>query len=101
MMIKIWFEILKEFMIENAKGFANTNDFFNKGVMKKLGLIIGILPNNIFIHQISHSLNIIKLTIDFYFKWNNVNDNFIMPLDLLVNGNEIRVYPTNIFNLLK
>ena len=23
---KIWFEILKEFMIENAKGFANTRD---------------------------------------------------------------------------
>ena len=27
---KIWFEILKEFMIENAKGFANTRDFFDK-----------------------------------------------------------------------
>jgi hypothetical protein len=26
----IWFEILKEFMVENAKGFANTRDFFNK-----------------------------------------------------------------------
>ena len=45
---KIWFEILKEFMTENAKGFANTNDFFKK-VMKKLAKIIGILLNNIFI----------------------------------------------------
>ena len=27
---KIWFEILKEFMVENAKGFADTNDFFKK-----------------------------------------------------------------------
>ena len=27
---KIWFEILKEFMTENAKGFANTRDFFDK-----------------------------------------------------------------------
>ena len=27
---KIWFEILKEFMVENAKGFANTRDFFDK-----------------------------------------------------------------------
>ena len=24
---EIWFEILKEFMVENAKGFANTRDF--------------------------------------------------------------------------
>ena len=30
------FEILKEFMIENAKGFANTRDFFNK-VNEKTG----------------------------------------------------------------
>ena len=29
---EIWFEILKEFMVENAKGFANTNDFFKKVV---------------------------------------------------------------------
>ena len=27
---KIWFEILREFMHENAKGFANTRDFFEK-----------------------------------------------------------------------
>ena len=27
---KIWFEILYEFMTENAKNFANTNDFFKK-----------------------------------------------------------------------
>ena len=33
----------------------------------------------------------------FFYKWNNVNDNFIMPLDLLVNGNEIRVIPSQYF----
>ena len=49
---KIWFEILKEFMTENAKGFANTNDFFKK-VNDKTGMITGISPSNIFIHQIS------------------------------------------------
>ena len=34
---KIWFEILKDFMVENAKGFANTRDFFNK-VEEKAGI---------------------------------------------------------------
>ena len=33
---KVWFEILKEFMEENAKGFADTMDFFNK-VSEKTG----------------------------------------------------------------
>ena len=33
----------------------------------------------------------------FNFRWNNVNDNFIMPIDLLVNGSEIRVFPSNKF----
>ena len=30
----------------------------------------------------------------FYYKWNNINDNFIMPIDLLVNGIEKRVIPS-------
>ena len=33
---KIWFQILKEFMVENAKGFASTVDFFDK-VKEKTG----------------------------------------------------------------
>ena len=27
---EVWFKILKEFMTENAKGFADTRDFFAK-----------------------------------------------------------------------
>ena len=33
----------------------------------------------------------------FYYRWNNVNDNFIMPMDLLVNGMEKRVFPNEQF----
>ena len=51
---KIWFEILKEFMVENAKGFVDTRDFLIK-LMKKLGKTIGILLNNIFIVQINQN----------------------------------------------
>ena len=35
-------------MVENAKGFANTNDFFDK-VKEKTNEIIGILLNSTFI----------------------------------------------------
>ncbi len=48
---KIWFEILKEFMVENAKEFCRyQEDFFDK-VAEKSGEIFGILLNNFFILQ--------------------------------------------------
>ena len=37
----------------------------------------------------------------FNYRWNNVNDNFIMPLDLLVNGSIKRVNPKNEFQSFK
>ena len=37
----------------------------------------------------------------FYYKWNNVNNNFIMPLDLLVNGEVVRVLPSPEYQSLK
>ena len=61
---EIWFQILYEFMTENAKGFANTNDFLKKYMIEQVR-IIGILLNNIFIHRNNLYLNIIKLKIDF------------------------------------
>ena len=33
----------------------------------------------------------------FYYRWNNINDNFVMPIDLLVNGLEKRVFPSQEF----
>ena len=40
---------------------------------------------------------------DFYYRWKNVRDNFIMPIDLLINGNETRVLPKrlSIFKIAK
>ena len=34
---------------------------------------------------------------EFFYKWTNVNNNFIMPIDLLVNGKKMRVKPTKDF----
>ena len=30
---------------------------------------------------------------NFYYRWNNVNENFLMPLDLLVNGKIVKSFP--------
>jgi len=90
---KIWFEILKEFMIENAKGFANTRDFFDK-VNEKTGKDYWYFAEQYLYTPLQPELKYYQTDKDFYFKWDNVNENFSMPLDLLVNGSKKRVYPT-------
>ena len=93
---QVWFEILKEFMTENAKGFANTNDFFKK-VYDKTGTDYWYFAQQYFYSPNQPILEFYQTENEFFYKWNNVNDNFIMPIDLLVNGREIRVTPTQYF----
>ncbi len=89
----LWFEILKEFMIENAKGFANTRDFFNK-VDEKTKKNYWYFAEQYFYTPNQPELEYYQTDSNFYYKWNNVNDNFIMPIDFLVNGVEKRVMPS-------
>ena len=90
---KIWFEILKEFMVENAKGFADTNDFFEK-VKSKTGEDYTYFAKQYFYSPNQPELEYYQTDNLFYYRWNNVNDNFKMPIDLLVNGSVKRVLPT-------
>ena len=90
---KIWFEILKEFMVENAKGFANTKDFFQK-VKSKTGVDYSYFAEQYFYSPQQPILEYYQRDNKFFYRWSNVNDNFKMPLDLLVNGAEKRVIPT-------
>ena len=97
---EIWFEILKEFMTENAKGFANTNDFFKK-VYNKTGEDYWYFAQQYFYSPNQPELEYYQTDEEFYYRWNNVNDNFTMPLDLLVNGKELRVLPTKEYKSFK
>ena len=93
---KIWFEILKEFMVENAKGFASTKDFFNK-VNEKTKQDYWYFAEQFFYSPNQPELEYFQTDNKFHFKWNNVNDNFIMPIELLVNGSVKRVLPSKEF----
>ncbi len=97
---KIWFEILKEFMTDNAKGFASTNDFFKK-VYNKTGEDYWYFAQQYFYSPNQPELEYYQTDEEFYYRWNNVNDNFTMPLDLLVNGKELRVLPTKEYKSFK
>jgi aminopeptidase N len=92
----IWFEILKEFMTENAKSHVSTEDFFVK-VREKTGTDFSYFSEQYFYTPNQPKLEYYQTDSNFYYKWSNVNDNFIMPIDLLVNGNEQRVLPNQEF----
>jgi len=97
---KIWFEILKEFMQENAKGFANTRDFFDK-VGEKTGKDYWYFAQQYFYSPNQPVLEYYQNDNTFNFRWKNVNSNFKMPVDLLVNGKEKRVFPSEEFQSFK
>ena len=92
----IWFEILKEFMIENAKNHVSTEDFFDK-VKEKTGSDYSYFSEQYFYTANQPELEYYQTDSSFSFKWNNVNDNFIMPMGILVNGVEKRVLPNQEF----
>ena len=92
----IWFEILKEFMVENAKGHVSTEDFFDK-VKEKTDTDYSYFSEQYFYSPNQPELEYYQTDSSFYYKWNNINDNFIMPIDFLVNGVEKRVVPNKEF----
>ena len=92
----IWFKILKEFMIDNAKSFADTEDFFNK-VKEKSGVDYWYFAQQYFYSPNQPKLEFYQTDDKYFYRWANVNDNFSMPIDFLVNGKKKRVSPTKKF----
>jgi aminopeptidase N len=92
----IWFAILREFMIENAKGHVSTEDFFSK-VKEKTGVDYTYFSEQYFYSPNQPELEYYQTDSSFYYKWNNVNKNFVMPIDLLVNGIQMRILPKKEF----
>ncbi len=97
---EVWFKILKEFMVENAKGFANTKVFFDK-VKEKTGKDFWYFAEQYFYSPNQPELEYYQTDDKFYFRWNKVKDNFVMPIGILVNGKEKRVIPSNDYQSLK
>ena len=97
---QIWFQILKEFMVENAKSFANTRDFFNK-VNQRTGKDLWYFAEQYFYTPYQPHLEYYQTDSEFFYRWKNVNDNFKMPLGFLINGEEKRYIPTKNFQSFK
>ena len=83
-------------MVENAKSHVNTKDFFDK-VKDKTGTDYSYFSEQYFYTPNQPELEYYQTDSSFYYRWHNVNDNFIMPMGLLVNGIEKRVLPSQEF----
>ena len=92
----VWFAILKEFMVENAKSHVSTEDFFDK-VKEKTSTDYSYFSEQYLYSPNQPELEYYQTDSSFFYRWNNINDNFIMPMDLLVNGIEKRVLPSQEF----
>ena len=90
---KVWFKILKDFAVDNAKKHVSTEDFMNYviGATKKNYQIIFY---QYFYDHRTPTLEYFQKDDSLYFQWSNVVSGFAMPIDIDLNGIEKRLYPT-------
>ena len=96
---KLWFSILKDFSIKNAKSHVSTEDFLNhiiKATKKNYQLIF----YQYFYDHRPPTLEYYQDRNKYYYRWANVVSGFAMPIDIDLNGVEKRLHPTESVQLI-
>ena len=89
----LWFELIKSFAVDNAKSNVKTEDFISHAESKS-GLELDYFFNQYFYDHRIPTLEHYQHEGMFYFKWSTAVNNFNMPIDIEVNGLEIRINPS-------
>ena len=89
---EIWFNILKSFAVDNAKGHVSTEDFLNY-VIHNTGYNYQIIFYQYFYTHKPPTLEYYQDGTQFFYRWDAVSG-FNMPIDINVNGIERRIVPT-------
>ena len=87
-----WFNILKSFAVDNAKGHVRTEDFLNY-VIHNTGYNYQIIFYQYFYTHKPPTLEYYQDGTQFFYRWDAVSG-FNMPIDINVNGLERRIVPT-------
>ena len=87
-----WFNILKSFAVDNAKGHVSTEDFLNY-VIHNTGNNYQIIFYQYFYNHKPPTLEYYQDGTQFFYRWDAVSG-FNMPIDINVNGLERRIVPT-------
>jgi len=96
----LWFDILKSFAIQNARGHVRTEDF-QKHVEQKSGLDLDYFFKQYFYDRRPPTLEYYQSGQRFYYRWADVISGFRMPLDLNLNGKKVRIFPTEKIQMLE
>jgi len=89
----LWFDILKSFAIQNARGHVRTEDF-QKHVERKTGQNLDYFVKQYFYDRRPPTLEYYQSGSRFYYHWRDVIPGFRMPVDLNLNGKKVRIFPT-------
>ena len=90
---KVWFKILKDFAVDNAKKHVSTEDFMNYVIHATKENYQLIFYQYFYDHR-TPTLEYFLKDGSLYFQWSNVVSGFAMPIDIDLNGIEKRLYPT-------
>ncbi|MEA1882536.1 MAG: M1 family metallopeptidase [Candidatus Marinimicrobia bacterium] len=90
---RVWWDILKSFAVNNAKSNVNTDDFVQH-VENKTGTDLGYFFQQYFYDHRPPTLEYHQKEGKLFYKWIDVIPEFKMPMDVEINGTEIRLIPT-------
>ena len=96
---ELWFDILKSFAVKNAKSHVSTEDFLNH-VIHKTRYNFQLIFYQYFY---THKPPVFEYYQDgkkFFYRWDAVSG-FDMPIDINLNGNELRISPKKDINFIE
>ena len=93
---KLWFDILKSFAVKNAKSHVSTEDFLNHVIYKTRYNFQLIFYQYFYTHK-PPVFEYYQDGNKFFYRWDAVNG-FDMPIDINLNGVELRINPKKDIN---
>lgn len=96
----VWKDLLKSFAVENAVSNVSTTDFIFHSEQKS-GLELDYFFEQYLYDHRQPVLEYYQKGNKVYYRWSEVVDEFVMPIDADINGKEIRLFPTMVTQSLK
>lgn len=88
----LWWETIKTFAIENAKSNVNTKDFISH-VENKTKMRLSYFFDQYFFDKRVPTLQYFQAGNQFHYRWADTVNDFAMPINIEINGQEKRIIP--------
>jgi aminopeptidase N len=88
----LWWETIKAFAIENAKSSVNTKDFISH-VENKTKMSLSYFFDQYFFDKRVPTLQYFQVGNQFHYRWADTVNDFSMPINIEINGQEKRIIP--------